>query len=77
MLKVEHLKEGKIARITISRPKAMNAMNPQFFTEIEQVFKEIEANETVRAVILAADGKVFTAGLDLKELGGMFAYDFT
>ena len=55
----------------------MNAMNPQFFTELERVFEAIEAHDTVRVVIFSAEGKVFTAGLDLKEFSTLFAFDFT
>lgn len=41
-------------------------MNPTFFEEISQVFKKINQSDSVRAVILQAQGKIFTAGLDLK-----------
>ena len=66
-LKVEELEQGTIARVTISRPKALNAMNPLFFQELQQAFTKINQSENVRVAILQAEGKVFTAGLDLKE----------
>lgn len=72
-LKWEELDEGKIIRITISRPKNLNAMNMPFFIEIRDTFKRINTLPNVRAVILQADGKHFTAGLDLKEMASIFA----
>jgi enoyl-CoA hydratase/carnithine racemase len=73
VLKFEELEEGKIVRVTISRPKNLNAMNMPFFNEIRDTFKHINTLPNVRAVILQADGKHFTAGLDLKEMSAIFA----
>jgi enoyl-CoA hydratase/carnithine racemase len=50
-------------------------MNPTFFTEISQVFRKINQSETVRAVVLQAEGKLFTAGLDLKEAAGLGVFN--
>lgn len=74
-LKVEELDQGKIIRVSLARPKALNTMNPAFFTEISKVFKDINQSEEVRAVILQAEGKLFTAGLDLKEAGGLGVFN--
>ena len=76
-LKVDFLKEGTIAKVTISRPKSMNAMNPKFFQEIDKVFTELDAKEDLRVAVLLSEGKVFTAGLDLKEAGNIFSFDFS
>lgn len=50
-------------------------MNPTFFTEISQVFKKINQSQNVRAVVLQAEGKLFTAGLDLKEAAGLGVFN--
>ncbi len=63
---MEELEKGTIIRVTISRVKALNAMNVLFFKEIETLFKKINTMPEARVVILQAEGKVFTAGLDLK-----------
>lgn len=42
-------------------------MNPAFFKEIGQVFRSINLMPEARVAILRAEGKLFTAGLDLKE----------
>ena len=47
-------------------------MNGAFFNEIRDTFKNINSNAKARAVILQADGKMFTAGLDLKEMSFLF-----
>jgi enoyl-CoA hydratase len=60
-------------RVTISRPKNLNAMNMPFFNEIRDTFKRINTLPNVRVAILQADGKHFTAGLDLKEMAAIFA----
>ena len=58
--------EEGIARLTLSRPDAFNAMGAAFWSEMVEAFAAIEADATVRAVLLASTGKHFTAGLDLK-----------
>lgn len=61
--------------MTISRTKALNAMNVTFFNEIGQVFKKINDSPSARVAILQADGKIFTAGLDLKEAMNILSLD--
>ena len=48
-------------------------MNPLFFREIKDAFLKIRKNEKARVVILGAEGKMFTAGLDLKEAASILA----
>ncbi len=57
--------EGAIARVTMNRPEALNTMNKAFWTELITVFQTIDADPTVRAVVIASTGRHFTAGLDL------------
>ncbi len=64
--KVDKLEDGKIVRVAINRPKNLNAMNPDFFNELDEIFRSLNADEQVRVVLLVGEGKVFTAGLDLK-----------
>ena len=62
-------------KVTLWREKALNAMNPAFFEELAAAFRQIKKSENVRAVILNAEGKVFTAGLDLKEAASILTLD--
>jgi len=64
----------QVATVTFSRPQALNTMNKAFWTELIEVFAAIDADPSVRAVVVASTGKHFTAGLDLgmaaSDLGG-------
>lgn len=62
--------EGSIAVVTLNRPEAMNALSAALRVELAQVMRAVEADDTIRAVVLTGAGeRAFTAGLDLKELG--------
>jgi enoyl-CoA hydratase len=58
-----------IARVTLNRPAELNTMNAAFWTELITAFETIDADASVRAVIVASTGRHFTAGLDLKWAG--------
>ncbi len=62
-----------IAHIELSRPQALNTMNAEFWSEIPAVFAEIDADPTVRCVVISSTGKHFTAGLDLNWAGSSLA----
>ena len=54
-----------VARITLARPEAANAQDYLMLSELNTAFDVAAADETVRVVILAADGKHFSSGHDL------------
>jgi len=54
-----------VATITFNRPEAANAMSPLCAREFNDVSLRIEADATVRAVVLTGAGKMFCAGGDL------------
>lgn len=57
---------GHIAEVVLDRPDKLNAMAPIFFDEIRAAFAHADRDNEVRAAILRAEGRHFTAGLDLK-----------
>lgn len=62
--------DGPVAIITINRPQAMNALSAAVRRRLAALFRAVEADDDVRAVVLTGAGtRAFTAGLDLKELG--------
>ena len=65
---IQYAVDGPIATITLDRPNAANAQNSRLINELDAAFDCAEANTEVRVVILAAEGKHFSAGHDLKEL---------
>jgi enoyl-CoA hydratase len=62
--------EDGIARVTMIRAAELNTMNRAFWTELITVFEAIDADTSVRAVVIASTGKHFSAGLDLKMAAG-------
>jgi enoyl-CoA hydratase len=59
-------KEKGIAKVTLNRPQAMNALTEELLTELIKALKDIEKDDTVGVVILTGAGKAFSAGRDLQ-----------
>jgi enoyl-CoA hydratase len=67
-LKIE--KEEGIAIVTLDRPP-VNSLNITAYQEIHDAFSECEQDESIGAVVFTAVGeKIFTAGLDVKQIAG-------
>lgn len=65
--------KGRVAWIWINRPKAMNALNLQVMSDLDEAFQLIEKSDDYDVVVLTAVGeKAFCAGGDLKMI-----YDYT
>jgi enoyl-CoA hydratase/carnithine racemase len=60
-----------IAEITLNRPEAMNALSTAMGARLAAVCAELAADRAVRAVVLAAAGRAFCVGADLKERAAM------
>ena len=61
--------DGAIAVLSINRPKALNALNSETLEELDAVLTDIEANDTIKVVILTGAGdKSFVAGADISEM---------
>jgi len=61
------LREDGIGILTINRPDKLNAMSFQMIEDLHAIFDHLMVNLDCRILILKAEGKVFSAGLDLKE----------
>lgn len=58
-----------VARITINRPTVRNALNGATLDELLEVFGELEADDSVRAMVLTGAGdRAFVSGADIKEM---------
>src|SRR5947209_394910 len=57
-----------IATLTLNRPAARNALSLAMIDALHASFEAIAADRQVRAIVLAANGPVFSSGHDLKEL---------
>jgi enoyl-CoA hydratase len=60
--------DGHVATITLDRPEAANAQNSRLIDDLDAAFDRAGADDDVRVVVLAGEGKHFSAGHDLKEL---------
>ncbi len=58
-------KNNHVAWLILNRPKQRNTMTMEFFEEIRRLFEAFDADDDVRVVVIRAEGKSFTAGLDL------------
>lgn len=59
---------GGVAVLTLNRPKARNALSLGVLRELHAAVSEIDRDRSIAALVLAANGPVFCAGHDLKEL---------
>jgi enoyl-CoA hydratase/3-hydroxyacyl-CoA dehydrogenase len=55
-----------IATLTINRPDTLNAINGDVLTQLEDAFAKAVANPAVKGIVLAAAGKAFIAGADIR-----------
>ena len=62
--------EGPVATITLNRPEVANAQDTQLIDEVDEAFDLADADENVRVVVLAGNGRHFSSGHDLKALVG-------
>jgi enoyl-CoA hydratase/carnithine racemase len=63
-------KDG-VATLMLNRPGQFNALSSALIAELQSAFDRLAADPTVRVVVLAASGRGFCAGHDLKEIRAM------
>jgi len=68
--------EGEIGIVTLNRPERRNALSLDLMRELIRSLDEFAADGRVRAVVLAASGKVFCSGHDLSEMVGRTVNDY-
>ena len=65
-------KKDGIGIVTLNRPEALNALNSTVYTDLYDVFEDIENDDEVRVVVLTGSGeKAFAAGSDVVEMQNM------
>ena len=57
-----------LLKITLNRPEAFNSLSEAVIKDLHGTLQEVSRNPTIRVVVLAAKGKAFCAGHDLKEM---------
>ncbi|RJP73915.1 MAG: crotonase/enoyl-CoA hydratase family protein [Candidatus Abyssobacteria bacterium SURF_17] len=66
-------KEGFITWLTFNRPEKRNTMGFDFFSGLRELFPRFDNDPEVRVIVIKAEGKTFSAGLDLVEAASWFA----
>jgi enoyl-CoA hydratase/carnithine racemase len=62
---------GGIATLTLNRPAARNALSSGLVDDLARAFAELNANDSVRAIVLTGSSPGFCAGSDVRELAGL------
>ncbi len=57
-----------VARLTLSRPEALNAQNAKMRSEVPMALREADADPEVKILVITGDGRAFCAGVDVKEV---------
>jgi len=61
-------REGPIARLVLNRPAQLNAINRQMLEDLSSACETIEGDPSIKVVTLAAEGRAFCAGADLRTV---------
>ena len=60
--------EGAVARLTLDRPEALNALNRAVAAALESALGRLERSRSVTVVIVSGRGRAFCAGNDIAEM---------
>lgn len=63
------VQEG-VAALTLNRPSKRNALSQALLTAILDSLETVRADESIRVLVLSANGPVFSSGHDLREMAG-------
>jgi len=74
---VKVVKEGHVGQVILGRPSKLNVMDDGFFAALHRSVTELDDDVGLRCLVVAAEGKHFTAGLDLKDAAATFCGDAT
>ena len=65
---IRHDVQDGIATVTLASPGTLNALSTPMLIALDETFAALATDDSIRVVILAAEGKAFSAGHDLKEM---------
>jgi enoyl-CoA hydratase/carnithine racemase len=67
---------GAVTTVTLNRPAKMNALSGGMLDELQAVLDDIAADRSVRVVVIAANGKAFCTGHNLKDIRANYNLDY-
>ncbi len=73
---VSVIKDGPVARVSFCRPEIHNAFNDTLIYELTDVFAALNADRSLRVIVLTGEGKSFCAGADLNWMRRVKDYSF-
>src|SRR5262245_57438141 len=62
--------DGSVARITLDRPDALNALTAEMLDALADALERLGTDPEISVIVLRGAGRAFSAGVDLKALGG-------
>jgi enoyl-CoA hydratase/carnithine racemase len=65
-----------VVTLTLNRPQSLNSLSEAMLAALQREFDAIARDDSVRVVVLAAEGKAFCAGHDLKEMRAKPSLDY-
>jgi enoyl-CoA hydratase/carnithine racemase len=68
-------RDGAIARLTLNRPDKYNVLSRAMIASLKEALTSLASHPEIRVVVLAAEGKAFSAGHDLAEMGSEIGID--
>ena len=60
--------DGPVATLTLNRPKALNALSPELMAALADAIEALDADDTVRCLVITGGPRVFAAGADIKAM---------
>lgn len=61
---------GRVALVTLDRPKALNALSNELIDELSEILRRFDADEGIGAIVLTGSEKAFAAGADIAAMQG-------
>jgi len=68
--------ERHVATLTLNRPDSMNTFSTRMAAELKEALCELDADPSVRVILLKGAGKAFCAGIDVNELEGKTGMEY-
>lgn len=61
--------DGAVGRVTLAAPDRLNALDPAMLEVLARGVRDLDADPVVRVIVLAGEGRAFSAGADLGDVG--------
>lgn len=69
-------RDAAVAVVTLNRPQQLNALSSALMTALVAGLRELDADNAIRAIVVAGSERAFAAGADISEMSGTTAMEF-